>query len=361
MVKFNKGATHRLSDIETQFVSLVGAGANRQKKFFVVKADEQGLGPGGDCVCVDCGHSVPHKTGTKCTDLKCSECGGAMKRIESKAVPAADASDEDKRKAQETRSKQYGIEALETGANLSYPSGDPTTETLFGDPTNLKYPLGKDDNKPDLGRIRNALARFKQAADTYKTDKSKGVVFARIVTVALEQGIDVGYDPENPIDKLLPSDLKERLEEKDKGGDGSKGEVGKAFKVDLDAWLGSAGNKIGTIESEARLAKALNPTATKESPKSVPKARVDKRNDVHSELRKEASELQAKLRKAEDNLRAEQAKVTRLKSTVGAASSLVTGELGKPAHETTKAAQSYANNTDLALCTEKGRNRNRNR
>jgi len=34
-----KGQTHRLEDMDTQFVSLVRAGANRQKKFMIVKRD----------------------------------------------------------------------------------------------------------------------------------------------------------------------------------------------------------------------------------------------------------------------------------------------------------------------------------
>lgn len=84
---------HRLTDMDTQFVSLVRAGANRQTKFFVVKEDgsavppvedvkdgELGLGPGGQCVCTKCGHSVAHVTGEKCSDLKCPECGGDMTR-----------------------------------------------------------------------------------------------------------------------------------------------------------------------------------------------------------------------------------------------------------------------------------------
>jgi hypothetical protein len=37
-------------------------------------------GPGGECVCPDCGHSVTHKTGHPCSQQKCSECGAAMIR-----------------------------------------------------------------------------------------------------------------------------------------------------------------------------------------------------------------------------------------------------------------------------------------
>lgn len=80
----------RLAEMDTQFVSLVPRGANRQSKFFVVKQDgtpmaaaddEQGLGPGGTCKCVDCGYTVAHEAGEACSDRKCPKCGGAMKRV----------------------------------------------------------------------------------------------------------------------------------------------------------------------------------------------------------------------------------------------------------------------------------------
>jgi hypothetical protein len=37
-------------------------------------------GPGGYCVCPSCGHRVPHKRGTPCTQLSCSKCGTRMSR-----------------------------------------------------------------------------------------------------------------------------------------------------------------------------------------------------------------------------------------------------------------------------------------
>lgn len=128
-----------------------------------------------------------------------------------KRVPSADASPEDKRDAQMARSRQYGIEALETGANLSYPSGDPTSESLYGDPCNLKYPLGYTDNQKSPERVRNALSRFKGNYQTYKKESSRARVYERIVRVALSLGIDVSYDPSDPVDSLLPGDLKDRL------------------------------------------------------------------------------------------------------------------------------------------------------
>jgi len=39
-----------------------------------------GFGPGGMCVCSQCGHSQPHERGVPCMQIKCPKCGGAMCR-----------------------------------------------------------------------------------------------------------------------------------------------------------------------------------------------------------------------------------------------------------------------------------------
>lgn len=41
-----------------------------------------GFGSGGYCVCAHCGAKVPHTRGTKCTSLRCPECGKPMVREE---------------------------------------------------------------------------------------------------------------------------------------------------------------------------------------------------------------------------------------------------------------------------------------
>lgn len=75
----------RLTEIDPEYVSLVRAGANRQKQFMVVKEDEQGLGPGGVCVCPECGYTEEHATGEKCNEKKCEKCGTVMTRKEDSA------------------------------------------------------------------------------------------------------------------------------------------------------------------------------------------------------------------------------------------------------------------------------------
>ncbi len=37
-------------------------------------------GPGGSCICPQCGYTVPHTAGTPCVQQKCPKCGNAMTR-----------------------------------------------------------------------------------------------------------------------------------------------------------------------------------------------------------------------------------------------------------------------------------------
>ena len=39
-----------------------------------------GAGPGGECVCPKCGHTMSHGRGTPCYKMKCSKCGSQMTR-----------------------------------------------------------------------------------------------------------------------------------------------------------------------------------------------------------------------------------------------------------------------------------------
>jgi len=40
----------------------------------------QAAGPGGKCLCPNCGHKVPHQAGKPCYDVKCPKCGTLMTR-----------------------------------------------------------------------------------------------------------------------------------------------------------------------------------------------------------------------------------------------------------------------------------------
>jgi hypothetical protein len=37
-------------------------------------------GPGGSCICPNCGHEAPHQVATPCYDVKCPKCGTKMTR-----------------------------------------------------------------------------------------------------------------------------------------------------------------------------------------------------------------------------------------------------------------------------------------
>ncbi|HDH45077.1 MAG TPA: hypothetical protein ENG66_06790 [Thermococcus sp.] len=39
-----------------------------------------GLGPGGVCVCPNCGYTVPHQRGIPCYQMRCPKCGSPMVR-----------------------------------------------------------------------------------------------------------------------------------------------------------------------------------------------------------------------------------------------------------------------------------------
>jgi len=39
-----------------------------------------GAGPGGYCICPNCGHKVPHQVGVPCYQMSCPKCGTRMVR-----------------------------------------------------------------------------------------------------------------------------------------------------------------------------------------------------------------------------------------------------------------------------------------
>jgi len=338
----------RLAEMETQFVSLVPRGANRQSKFFIVKADGSTVPP----VAIE------------------PEQPAAAPEPEEKAVPAADASPEDKRAAQDERASKYGIEAREDG-NLSYPADSPTTETLYGDPVNLMYPFGGTDNTVDVGRVRNALARFKQAASGYTNASSRVKVYERIVRAALAAGIQPSYDPNDAIDAALPSDLKERLQEKNEpdapaATPGAPGQtegdhaLAAASKLDnLAPWLETAGARVQALVMDAVLTRSLepSPSAPEAHIASAPVTPTDEpvaassaeeiaalKQDLGSAVARIAT-LEAEVReqraaaetaraagaaevaKAQSALAAERARVAKLRGSIARPSALPTGEV----------------------------------
>jgi len=40
--------------------------------------DKPGSGPGGNCICPQCKHTVPHVAAVPCNEMKCPKCGALM-------------------------------------------------------------------------------------------------------------------------------------------------------------------------------------------------------------------------------------------------------------------------------------------
>ena len=54
----------------------MGSGGGRGR----MGGNRPGAGPGGDCVCPNCGAKVSHKVGAPCYDVNCPKCGNRMVR-----------------------------------------------------------------------------------------------------------------------------------------------------------------------------------------------------------------------------------------------------------------------------------------
>lgn len=110
------------------------------------------------------------------------------------------------RQSLEQRSKRFGIEILQNAA-LTFPAGFPRNLADYGDPVNLKFPIESE------ARAKNASVRFKQFAATYGEEKSKAAIHERITRSKLEHDVTIDFDPEDPLDRLLPPELKDELTE----------------------------------------------------------------------------------------------------------------------------------------------------
>lgn len=120
-------------------------------------------------------------------------------------VPSDSMSKDELKKSLEGRSDKFDIEMRDDAA-LTFPAGFPAGLDDYADPVNLKFPIDT------VERTKNSKVRFKQLASSYKEEESKAVIHERIVRRELKLGMTPGFDPEDPLDQLLPNDLKEELE-----------------------------------------------------------------------------------------------------------------------------------------------------
>ena len=394
-------AVARLTEIETMFVSLVDRGANRQSKFFVVKADgeylcgkcgykekrnpgdpmektcpecgammhaksagtkadqdRQGQGPGGMCVCPKCGYSEAHKTGEQCAEKTCPKCGnkGMVRKVEetAKQVPPADATPDAKREAQQKRAAEFGIQALESNANLSYPKGDPTQLSLYGDPVNLKYPLGREDNKRDRDRIASAVSYFRTNYKGYTEKASQVRVFSRIIEAGLAEGMEISYRDDHPVDKALPGTLKDRMKKNDpEDGDDAESngsEAGSSSSVSMDEWLEGAAAQVEGLLVDHTIDAALTAEAEANGEPEPPTEKTGEcdadtgsgtpsqggdepphddttvATERAEKAEREAAELRKQLAAKVKKEREQRAKIAKLKASIGSSTALPTGE-----------------------------------
>lgn len=314
----------RCLEMYTDEVSFVTGGANGHRKFLMVKSD--------------------------------GDVGQIVEDVE-KAVPAKDVDSETKKKAQKARSKKYGIEIVE-GSNLSYPANAPTTERLYGDPVGLKYPLAyEDDTKPNSARTRNAIARFKQNYEAYTKKTSRARVYERIVRAAMSAKIEVSYDSNDPVDKLLPVDLKTRLQKSDDtpstepesteavAADSKTvdldwlSDVEQSLKKSDDNWLDAASEVAASVTGDHGKKVGKDGAKTDDKPTKQPVAKSEPRDDdaALSAARKEADTLReestkkdgeiSKLKKAMTKL---EATMARLQTSIGPPRSQKPGERETP-------------------------------
>lgn len=104
------------------------------------------------------------------------------------------------------RSAEFGIEETNHSI-LNFSLGFPNNLNQYGDPVNLNFPFDTVES------ARNARVRFKQSAnEIYKLADSKRIVHERIVREQLKLGVRPGFDSDDELDKLLPSELKNQLQ-----------------------------------------------------------------------------------------------------------------------------------------------------
>lgn len=318
MAKTKKKKTvKRCVEMFTDELSIVNRGANGHSKWLMVKAEDGG------------------------------EIGQIVEDVE-KAVPKKDASKESKEKAQSARSKKYGIEILPKNSNLSYPSGAPTTERLYGDPVNLKYPLAYEgETKPDPARTRNAISRFKGNYQEYSKKSSQARVYERIVRAAMAAGIDVSFDPDNPVDKLLPGDIKTRLKKNDDGPDADPASAetdaaDDAEESTAEDWLDGITKSIEDQNSDDWLTEAQSAIdfadgspgtesvkkgdgEPDETPATVAKSDTSETTETLEALQKESKEKDSKIEMLEKSVTTLKAEVGRLSTSIGSAQSVRPG------------------------------------
>ncbi|MFZ5986384.1 MAG: DUF6582 domain-containing protein [Bacillota bacterium] len=111
-------------------------------------------------------------------------------------------------KEREARSKKYKI-GIKEGGNLTKPGEwADVADDDWADPVNYSYPIHTADN------ARNAKTRFanpdNREAKGY-TEEEQQIIWERLIRAELKFGIEVGYDKDNPLDRVLPDEVKKKM------------------------------------------------------------------------------------------------------------------------------------------------------
>lgn len=123
---------------------------------------------------------------------------------------------------QEERARRYGISPKPGGSPTKPADFENVPEDQFADPVNYRYPV-------DAEHVMAALAYFNQPKNRGDYSHDERVkILARIVEAARACGVEVSYQPEDPVYRDLPEDLKAKLK-----GYGKKATEAEALRVEL--------------------------------------------------------------------------------------------------------------------------------
>ena len=120
------------------------------------------------------------------------------------------------RQEQRQRAERYGISPKE-GGHLTKPSEyERLSDDQFADTVNYRYPI-------DADHVRAALTYFNQADNRRAGGYNHGEqvkIMTKIVQAALNNNIQVDWQPDDPVYRDLPEELKSKLAGYEKRGEG---------------------------------------------------------------------------------------------------------------------------------------------
>jgi len=206
------------------------------------------------------------------------------------------------RRERERRAERYGIEIRPDGhltPPAEYRREGATDPEDYGDPVNYMYPLHKEEN------ARNALARWGAFRDYYKQQKSRNVIYERIVRACLKYGIEVRWNPDLPEARALPENLKSQLrgyeeeaQEQPSGlGRGGKPRAGQP-KTDMERLISHYGEEKAKALYELIGDDAFKLLPERGSGLEEAERRIKELEEKVESLEREKTELEAKLQEA---------------------------------------------------------------